>query len=257
MDRIVWQLLGDSATWKRWYSLSGLLPVLAEASPEVFLRCIEADLVRREPHVVVLFADEGHFGGSRHTGLLWALENLAWFPCYLGRVAKLLAKLAAVDPGGRTANRPQSSLREIFLTWKPQTAASLDERLEVLDSLCRLQDEIGWKLIVDLLPKSHDHGIPTHQPRWREIPEIPTITTAEYHAAQNAIVERAVNLAGNRAEQLVELISHMADFPASGREDVLRALDRFASSPSFTNEKTARVGAVPRLLAPPPMVPNK
>ena len=156
-----------------------------------------------------------------------------------GKGGQVARETCGCGSRGRTANRPQSSLREIFLTWKPQTA-SFDKRVEVLDSLCRLQDRDRMEaLIVDLLPKSHDHRI-QRITWWREIPEIPTITTAEYPMRRRMqLSSAAVNLAGNRAERLVELISHMADFPASGREDVLRALDRFASSPSFTNEKTA------------------
>ena len=70
-----------------------------------------------------------------HTGLLWALEALAWSPEYLGAAALSLARLAQIDPGGRWANRPDHSLNQIFLPWQPQTAATREDRLAVVDML--------------------------------------------------------------------------------------------------------------------------
>src|SRR6266545_6728244 len=108
------------------------------------------------------------FLSSPHTGLLWALEDLAWSPEYLGRVALVLARLQELDPGGRLSNRPSESLREIFLPWHPQTAASVDGRLAVLDLVIDHELVAAWNLLARLLPQSHDVAMPTYAPRWRE-----------------------------------------------------------------------------------------
>src|SRR5207245_5967151 len=72
-------------------------PFYAEAAPDEFLRILEADLQASEPQINALMkpADSALFGGGcPRTGLLWALENLAWKPDQLLRVSLILAKLA-------------------------------------------------------------------------------------------------------------------------------------------------------------------
>jgi len=80
VDRVVWVLLGNQPGWKRWYSLSGLLPIVAEASPESFLRALEDELAKPSPEIVELFSEEVWMGHSSHTGLLWAMETSRGFP---------------------------------------------------------------------------------------------------------------------------------------------------------------------------------
>jgi len=104
---------------------------------------------------------------SPHTGLLWALETLAWSPEYLSQSALLLASLARLDPGGKLSNRPLGSLREIFLIWHPCTTADLEQRLVVLDTVRRREPFVAWDLMVKLLPGSHNMAFPTAKPRHR------------------------------------------------------------------------------------------
>ncbi|OYU72729.1 MAG: addiction module antitoxin, partial [Alphaproteobacteria bacterium PA3] len=58
------------------------LPLYAEAAPETFLSIIEADLQLPEPEALNLMRPIGDafFSSSPRTGLLWALEGLAWSP---------------------------------------------------------------------------------------------------------------------------------------------------------------------------------
>ena len=76
--------------------------------------------------------------------------------------------LAEFDPGGRLANRPLDSLREIFLAWRPNTNASLDERVAVFRSICRERPRVGLELAMSLLPTGHDHSSGTAKPRLRD-----------------------------------------------------------------------------------------
>ena len=70
------------------------LPRYAEAAPEVFLALLEADLQKRQPVVLGLLKphESGSLGSPTRTGLLWALECLAWK--HLGRVSLILAQLS-------------------------------------------------------------------------------------------------------------------------------------------------------------------
>ncbi|MFN0106472.1 MAG: hypothetical protein ACKV2U_30820 [Bryobacteraceae bacterium] len=228
VHHIVCRLLEDAPDWRRWYSLSHVLPLLAESAPDAFLRALEGDLARQEPFVVALFQDKGDFGGSPHPGLLWALETLAWFPAHLGRVSVALAKLARLDPGGKLSNRPRNSLWDIFLSWKPHTAATLQQRLQVIDLVLMKEEAVGWHLLLDLLPKSHTTTSGTAKPRWREIPEMKPVTLSERLASEIGIVERAVDRAHMRAERLAELVSHNSGFPPSGRKALSLRLDEVA-----------------------------
>lgn len=119
VDRIVHLLMdaasndGTGATWAR---LSGHLSTLAEASPEELLDAMEADLARPHSLLATLFRDsDGDIFGlsSPYPSHLWALETLCWSPEQFGRATVLLAKLAAINPGGRISNRPLESLASV------------------------------------------------------------------------------------------------------------------------------------------------
>jgi hypothetical protein len=152
-----------------WASFGSDIRALAEADPAIFLQFVLEDLSHKPPVLLTLFQErEGLFyRSSEHTGLLWALEALAWNPDYLFHATLALAKLAEFDPGGQISNRPANSLRQIFLLWLPQTTANLDDRLAVLDKLRHEVPEVAWRLFVRLLPQAHDVGHHSAMPRWR------------------------------------------------------------------------------------------
>ena len=54
-----------------------------------------------------------------------------------------------------TQNRPANSLRTIFLAWRPQTYASLTERIAVVRRICLARPEAGFRLSLSLLPTAH------------------------------------------------------------------------------------------------------
>jgi V8-like Glu-specific endopeptidase len=169
---LVVRTLLEGATSERWASLNHHLPLLAEAAPREFLRLVDEALADgpNSPFRSV-FAEEGAgFMSDRNyiTGLLWALESLAWSDAHLGQVAMILGELALIDPGGRWSNRPGNSLTSIFLPWHYQTTASLSQRLGVVRALLRDMPEIGWNLVLSLLPKVHGSASNNHRPRWQK-----------------------------------------------------------------------------------------
>lgn len=226
--RAIYALLGQHPGWKRWYSVAHLLPLLAEAAPEAFLRALEGELQDQEPEIAKLFGKEDFTGGSVHPNLLWALEGLAWYPPYLSRTSLALGRLAELDPGGKLANRPQRSLREIYLLWRPETAATLNQRLEALDRLIQAFPTIGWQLLLDLLPKGHDMASPTYTPRWRECPRIEPVSYQEHHTAALAVAERAVAQAQHDPVRLSSLVSRPYAFGDQSLEWLKAKLRAFA-----------------------------
>ena len=121
-------------------SHDGDLPNYAEAAPEAFLTLLEEDLKRPDPVLRTLLrkVDPGIvFDSPSRTGLLWALERLAWSPKLLMRVVLVLADLSRTKIDDNWVNKPIHSLEAIFRSWIPQTAAALNERIKALEVLCK------------------------------------------------------------------------------------------------------------------------
>ena len=77
----------ENADWVLWGSLNNLLPILAEAAPNMFLNTVEPALQQSPCPFDQLFSQEGNgiTGENYLTGLLWALETLAWDAEFLVR----------------------------------------------------------------------------------------------------------------------------------------------------------------------------
>ncbi len=228
-DSIVGRLLGRANVEAQlWASLSSLLPLLAESSPDVFLTAVE-DGINSEPSAVIgLFSEEGNpmFTTSPHTGLLWALEVVSWSSERLGRASNILAILARLDPGGRLANRPSRSLRAIFLPWLPQTSANLNARLRVLDQLRATESAVAWDLMLELLPQHHGVGTFTARPEWRnwQSEPDPDRIPPDYPVAIREISERLLKDARVDATRLPALVGRFANFSEDHREEIVSIL---------------------------------
>ncbi len=232
IDGLIYELL-NNANWELWYSLEDVLPLIAEASPSSFLDAVENSLSQEPPPIMGMFSEtEDTFTShSAHPSLLWALEGLAWDHNLLSRVTLILGKLAKLDPGGKLANRPINTLRSIFLLWLPQTYANLEQRLKSLDLLVKKEPEIGWKLLINLLPRVHEIGSDNYKPRWRQYSENAKarVTIGEYEGI-SAIVERAIRAAGSNGGKWNEIMECFSEFPPQEREKVVSKLSECINS---------------------------
>ncbi len=236
-------ILAD-ADWQHWASLNDLLPLLAEAAPGEFLDMVEKALNSVPCPFDEVFAQErdGFIGRTYMSGLLWALETLAWSPDHLSRVVICLGELAARDPGGRWANRPANSLTNILLPWLPQTCAPIARRGAAVSRLLAENPDIGWKLLVSLLPQSHSMSSGARRPAWREtIPDdwSKGVTHPEYWEQISLYSEMAITAAKSNREKLAELIHHMENLPPSTHEQLLAHL---GSDAVITMPEAARLG---------------
>ena len=168
VDNVILDLLYN-ATGKIWISVDHELPLISEASPTGFFKSTSNSLLKEEPEIMDMFREEDGLlhKTSHHTGLLWALEGLAWLPEYLREASITLLKLSKLDPGGRLSNRPINSIVEIFKPWHFQTLASYDDRMDVLKYVTENEKEAGWTLLLRLLPVQHGVAHSTHKMRWR------------------------------------------------------------------------------------------
>lgn len=167
-NQIIKDLLTFSNDWKVWASFDDSIPRFAEASPDTFLQEISIILKRDKGLFIALMKDDGDavFGSCNHSGLLWALESLAWHPTYFSRSVDILFGLARIDPGGRYSNRPINTLRDIFMPRWPQTYASASERSIELDKLILIDPRLTWEFIKGYL--SGGSFTETYRFRWRD-----------------------------------------------------------------------------------------
>lgn len=153
-----------------WQAQQSDLPQYAEAAPEIFLSIVEEELRKDKPAFEVLFEAVDSsimFSQCDRTGMLWALELLAWCPSRLARVVKVLGKLSTYELDDNWVNKPINSLKDILLIWQPHTAASVEQRCEVLELLCREYPEVGWKICIEPLEPGSSMTSGTYRPRLR------------------------------------------------------------------------------------------
>lgn len=225
---VIRELLTD-ADWVLWGSLNALLPTLAEAAPDEFLDAVEKAMCLTPCPFDELFSQEGNgiTGDNYLTGLLWALEGLAWDEQYLVRVCVTLAELASHDLGGQWANRPSNSLATILLPWLPQTLASVDKRKVAVRTILQEWPDIAWNLIIQLLPGQHQTSFGSHKPSWRKtIPDDweKGVTHQEYWQQTSFYAELAVAAAGQDTARISVLIDHFDNLPEPAFDQLLQAL---------------------------------
>jgi len=146
------------------------LPLYAEAAPKEFLSIIERDLRSERPCILSLLhpVAAGLFASPKRTGLLWALEGLAWNPAHFPRIVKILGQLAEIKISDNWANKPINSLSSIFRAWMPQTAADHESRLKAMQMLLEKHPAIGWSICLQQFGDfGSSIGDYTHKPKWR------------------------------------------------------------------------------------------
>jgi hypothetical protein len=225
--------LNDDLTGHLWASLTDVLPLLAEAGPDVFLSAVSDGLVGEQPLLQMMFAD--HDGSdaltisSPHPGLLWALEALAWSSEHFGEVVEQFARLSEVDPGGRLSNRPAESLASIFRPWLPQTSVDAARRLAALDAMRVRHPTVAWELLLSMLPEPHAIGAYAYKPRFRDWQTDPEpITRGQVVEMYLAAAERVIEDAGRDAQRWVALIERFDDLPPPVLPKAVEALREVA-----------------------------
>ena len=196
-------------------SLREQLPMLMEAAPDPLLDALDQLIEGEGDAIKTIFRKGGIFSSlSTHTYFLWALEVMAWDPDYLPRASRILSKLAKVDPGGETTNRPINTLRDIFLPWNPETNATLVQRLAALDLIIEQVPEIAWKLLIMLLPTPHVTAFYSSRPRFREAGASyrKIVTRDGIRKEYNEVTKRALGLAGTDPIRWIQIIHFMANF---------------------------------------------
>lgn len=147
-------------------------PMYAEVAPNEILSIIERDLRLETSSIITLLEpiSDTWFQGSSRTGLLWALEKLAWHPDTFARSVYILAKLSETEIQDNLSNKPINSLKHIFRVYRPNTCASQEQKLEVLQVMKRKFPNVAWYIFISIINDFHQGIIilENHQYKWRE-----------------------------------------------------------------------------------------
>lgn len=247
VESVIIKLLSEDATWQLWASLADILPILAEASPDAFLKSIERDLDSNDPKVLRLFIKltDPFLSSSPHPGLLWALETLAWDRQYLSRVSMLLIRLTDSVSDLKSGNNPMNSLVEIFLPWLPQTNVSAEERIKVLErlSMYKRYSEVGFQLLLNLLPTYHGTSHFTHRPLWREwsLNWSDRVPIKDYFLQVDACANMLLEIAEVDIGKWLQLIDKFENFPPSAQNRILNKLNEIDLR-SLDSDAIQRIG---------------
>ena len=239
---VVRRLLTPSAA-STWLSQKNDLPQYAEAAPDTFLSIVEEDLNSEGSKVAALFApaDTGILGDCPRSGILWALELLAWKPERLVRVTTILAKLCAWQIDDNWANKPMGTLKSIFRFWMPQTAASLDQRNWALERLTKKFPEVGWQVCADQLDPSSTLGNYSNKPRWRtnayDAGEVTTVGEAQQ--GHRKAVELALDWSAHDEHTLGDLVERLETLSPDHRNRVWELIAAWNDTGPTDSQKAA------------------
>ena len=231
-EQIVGRLLNEETSWQLWASLSGLLPELAEAAPEVFLSTVENDLKCESPVLKELFNDSDAplpFAFSAYEGLLDALEVLVWNPSYLTSVSLILACLHEIDSQSQGSSKPLSSLQQVFLPWRPHTAASVEQRIKAIKKLVEKTPKAAWELLLSLMPNVLRTSSDTRMPVWREW-SLASEQTPDYDGYWQQISACAgylISMAGTDIERWLQLLNEFGHLPQATQKQLLDRLEQW------------------------------
>ncbi len=243
---------GEDNTGKLWQQLSDVLPLLAEAAPDVFLKAVQRDTAGETPVLRKMFTDTLERGtpwneASAHTGLLWALETVSWSSDYLPEALEVLVRLVEIDPGGRLANRPIDIAANVLLPWRPQTGVPLDRRLRVLGGLLQRHESVGQDLSFALLSRD-SVSLSAAKPRFRDwVPDLSQVTTDEFLQAVWEIARRALAVVKHDPHRLVTWIDELPHLYPEVQKMVIDLLQKVDTGDLSENDRRVLWEALDRL----------
>lgn len=209
------------------------LPLYAEAAPETFLRIIEGDLRKEKSQVLGVLrpAKTWPLCWCPRSGLLWALEGLAWNPDNFPRVVEILGKLSEVEINDNWMNKPVESLASIFRAWMPQTAATLEKRVTAVKMLLKNHPTVGWKICLRQIRDCGRYSCAyNYKPKWRTDGHgfgEPFKSSVPINVFVSEMVELVLNRSSYTVEMLCDLISKMHLLDPEKQARVWKLIDKW------------------------------
>ena len=217
------------------------LPDFADAAPRVFLKILQEDLRQTESALRWLLqpVSSDMFSSPPRTGILWALERLAWRQDHFMVVVNILAELSSTKIEDNWVNTPIKSLAAIFHSWLPQTSVSVKDRITALKSLCRSHPEIGWQICIRQIDYRNDIGEFSNRSRWHPVHTMSPLSRNEHWKFKQAVQEMAIHWPNHNVETLGDLLSSMLRMDADRQTQILDCVAKWATTESDVIARTA------------------
>lgn len=223
------------------------LAAYAEAAPDAFLSVLEEDLKAAQPECYGLMrpaVGSAIMGGCPRTGLLWALESLAWSPTTLPRTALVLAQLAQIEIKDNWVNKPIASLEAIFRAWMPQTSADHETRLRAMRLLADKFPKVAWRVCIEQLGTGSRTGHYSYKPNWRNDGHghgEPFKTLEPILKFMREMAAMAVSWKGGYSrEMLCDLIEHLHGLEGAHQAKVWELVKTWAADASDADKAFVR-----------------
>lgn len=214
-----------ASDWKVLASADGELPLLAEASPNLYLSLIERACGEENCLGEFLKQDPPALGVPNGYGLFTGIQYAAQDPKTFAKAMSLLEKLYGTTPLAAQA------IESILLPWRPETQVDIQTRIAMGG---RLADRGCWKSLLKLLPGETRTAIPVLAPHY--LPTIPvnaSVNMDEYWEVSQGYVDAAIDAAKGNADRIIDLLE------AVNSIDMADKLPRFAELLNSAPEKLA------------------
>lgn len=204
--------LFEDSSWLRWASLSDFLQIIAEISPESFLKQLEKYITKDGKEILRLFpqGSSSFMQPNYSSGIMWSLECLAWSEKTFISAIRCLCELASLNiPKSNYANNPLNSLTSILLPWHFQTKASIQTRKNAIRVALREFPDVGWKLLKAILPGGTNTTTGTCKPKYfAKIDKEIQCEGSETQEMYNYALQQSFDVAKGDAQKLSELIHY-------------------------------------------------
>lgn len=212
INSISWNVIDktlDDKDWKIWASLENQLPLLAESHPSTFLMKLDEILSNYKAINLLMTSSESWITNNYYTaGLYWALQVVAWEEKYLVRVCMILLQLSEYD------EKAIEQIAGILLPWYPQTNASIETRKSAVENVINENENLGWKLILELMPNRKTIGSPSYKPKWNNlVDENKEVLTKEYWQQVENYLSILIKYSKADINKLSDLIDLLDDVP--------------------------------------------
>ena len=246
----------ESMTVDRLRALHTVMPLLAEAAPEVFMEAMEADLQQPNSAQRALLNFRWGDGGSESTpliyatdavryrsSLMWAYEALAWFPQYAEQAIDLLARLADEEVLDHHGGQPRKSLVELLKPWHCGSVLDAERHCAVLRKLAKDHPEWACDLVRKCLPAGHDIAHAAHLPLWRGRPDGANSARPEEHriAVYRTAADILIQYAATSEKTVHGAIESVDNLPEEEATRVWESVAAWATSESRSPEERTRL----------------
>lgn len=202
-----------------------ILPLLAEADPEAFLKKFDSDSPTLSDLESFFPNNKNENHRTDFVDLLWALETVACNPIFFFRAARGLAILDGFSDNLRPGNSPLSSLKNLFLPQVQMGEVDYKLKLDVLKSFTQDLPEIAKRLVMELWPTNHQTYIYPRQPVYREwVKGTRQAPPRDLIAFDDALVALGLSLASTDVHFWPKLIERLPDLDQTNLDTVLETL---------------------------------